>query len=260
MDVFDKDIKFKPDRLKYVRQTEDMNLVKQRLSELTETPGYNQLNETQQKMVRVSVLLSNRAFRKTDTPSARAIGVSEFTHEPWLYTESEMKRRLPRLNPKDPKHLDIKYEYDPAIRKYRGSQNFIASLDCFQSVYSLERQKWISADPWKLIDSKDFFNGEALDFSLLYAKGADFVKNALESAFKKTGFPCVLFLNINLNPNISDHAMVVLGPNQKGDVLCWEKMCYGPYVIAPIHSSLERWVYEPARHGTTTLLIRKLKK
>ena len=137
MDVFEKDKKFKPDSLKYVRQTEDMNLVKQRLSELTETPGYNQLNETQQKMVRVSVLLSNRAFRKTDTPSARAIGVSEFTHEPWLYTESEMKRRLPRLNPKDPKHLDIKYEYDPAIRKYRGSQNFIASLDCFQSVYSL---------------------------------------------------------------------------------------------------------------------------
>ncbi len=179
------------------------------MSKIENLDGYNKLSDYQQRLIKASLYIQERAERGTDYPSKFAI-VS-----PQEYAETEVTR----IHTED--HLEYMHKFnsgpDPKDRKYRLSQNAIANWYCHAAIAGLEYEKGLSITPAEV--PENFFK---TDYHLVAS-----IQN-VEKIIENTGFPCVIHIMhhepVNYNESYNAfHSCLALGLNEEGKVMIWEK-------------------------------------
>jgi len=177
---------------------------------LESTDGFQDLSERQQRLLKASLYLQERAERLSDKASEQAV-ISKrqgyFIETTKILDEEDLKEMYKR----EPELL-----LNPETRKYRNSQNRIANWYCHASIYSLENEKIGSIKPEDIPDN--FF---AADYEKV-EKIDDARALILES-----GFPSIVHISDDKN-NFNDgwhqkHSFLALGKNEDGDIVLWEK-------------------------------------
>lgn len=167
--------------------------------------GFSKLSERQQRLIRLSLYVQQRAVRfkegtRMSPNTKRFLGV-----------EIEEVKRL--------------HEEDSKLISNRLSREQVANWYCHLSAYVLETEN-IDVSGLKLIPD-DFFDAEYFDVSQY---------DEVESRVLDVGFPCVVHIgnpDIDYYANVEDrmvHTCVALGKDDQGQIIVWEKMNYGlPY-------------------------------
>lgn len=236
---------------------QNISEINKSVNQLKETDGWPKLSSIQQKMIKTSLLISNRAFRETDPASADAIG-TEFGKDlrPMIYEEHELKSQF-RLNPKNHNLFLRGYKHKPENRKYRESQNTIAKLNCHRAVRSLEVNNFSNLDPEK----EDLSYFETNDTTIANSMEGSETGNEIGEKIKEVGYPCVF---ISYKDNLvkqPEHSFLVLGPNKKGEIICWDKVDWGrPFRVTTLSKLLEENYYQPHKYSKYTFGVRKLRQ
>ena len=112
--------------------------------------------------------------------------------------------------------------------KYKDSQKYVADRNCHNAIIDLEKEKSLQDLPVSAKIEPNFFEAKYVS-----VKTVDELKKQIE----KFGFPCVLHVsssNKNSDSTTKAHSSLVLGHDNKDNIIVWEKKSFGipwPYQI-----------------------------
>lgn len=193
---------------------------------LSQTPGFGKLSERQQKIVLQSLYIQQRAERGSDPASADAMESpkTHVTEETKIHSEDYLLEQM-----------IYNRRMTPQFRKYRTSQNLVANWYCHAAIYNLELERGYTEIPVRL--PRRFFDAT-------YHTADDYAE--LKNIAATVTYPSILHTGPNPKPvspeKFAGHSCFVLGPNDNGDILVWEKKGYGlPYQLSTLEAVYKKY-------------------
>ncbi|NCU42120.1 MAG: hypothetical protein EOM19_05400 [Candidatus Moranbacteria bacterium] len=197
---------------------------------LEQTEGWEKLTERQQRMIRASFRVQNRAYRGTDEGSLFRIRSEKET----LSIEEE-----------------ITFLQRPKENKYHLSQNMISRMFCHLAVILIEKEML----PKKNVIRDRFFN-ERDSLSVKEWKeyfSVDWKEvGGIEEKIKGIGFPAVLYIDKFEQSELQYkndsrlhalHSCIAMGENE-GEILVWEKVSRRfPFNVTNLQTVLDRYPF-----------------